>query len=64
MINFIITPDYVEAFLGTCEGLAFIAILFRCIDFVRVVEENIGNLSFKQGSVFERCWTAVGGSEG
>ena len=24
MINFIITPDYVEAFLGTCEGLSFI----------------------------------------
>ena len=52
------------SFLGTCEGLAFIAILFRCIDLVRVEHENMGNLSFMHGSVLERCWTAAVGSEG
>ena len=45
MINFIITPDYVEAFLGTCEGLSFICTSLIALRFI-ILFLSIANFIF------------------
>ena len=45
MINFIITPDYVEAFLGTCEGLSFICTSLIVLRFI-ILFLSIANFIF------------------